>query len=138
MRRGRAKPAGRFHEVLEEQQIAELVDRFYGRVRQDDLLAPVFEAAIGEGWGPHLQRMKDFWSTVMLATMRYKGNPMMKHLLLPRLSASMFARWLELWRRTAGEICDPPAAAALIAKAEMIAERFLSAIDAYHGSQEAL
>jgi hemoglobin len=34
----------------------------------------------------------------------------------------MFARWLELWRETAAEILDEAGAAAVIAKAERIAE----------------
>lgn len=117
---------------LSEEQIAELVDRFYARVRGDELLGPIFEAAIGDEWVPHLAKMRAFWSTVMLASRTYKGNPMMAHLNLPRLTAVHFDRWLEIWRQTAGELFSEPIASQFIYKAEMIAERLLGTISLYH------
>lgn len=115
-----------------EEQIAELVDRFYARVRADEVLGPIFEAATGDGWAPHLARMRAFWSSVMLASRTYKGNPMVAHLNLPRLTREHFDRWLEMWRQTAGELCSAPAAEQFIGKAEMIAERLLGTISLYH------
>lgn len=66
-----------------EHQIKELVNLFYSRVRNDELLGPIFGAAINGNWEEHLIRMTDFWSTVVLASRRYKGNPMAAHLALP-------------------------------------------------------
>ncbi len=43
--------------------IRHLVGRFYGRVREDPVLAPVFLAAVGgtdEAWAAHLDRITDF------------------------------------------------------------------------------
>ena len=117
---------------LSEEQIAELVDRFYARVRGDELLGPIFEAAIGDEWVPHLAKMRAFWSSVMLASRTYKGNPMMAHLNLPRLTEVHFNRWLEIWAQTAPEICPEPIASQFICKAEMIAERLLGTISLYH------
>ena len=117
-----------------EAQIAELVDNFYGKVRVDPLIGPIFESALGGEWGPHLAKMRSFWSTVVLASHTYKGNPMIVHLNLPRLTQAHFDRWLGLWRETTAEICDEPAAAMFVQKAEMIAERFLFAISSYRDS----
>jgi hemoglobin len=114
--------------AVTEQQIAQLVDDFYGKIRSDDLLGPIFADAIGEDWGPHLAKMRAFWSTVMLASGTYKGNPMMAHLGLPRLTRGHFDRWLEMWRATTSEVCPGPAADLFVEKAEMIAERLLYAI----------
>ena len=123
---------------LTEEQIAELVDTFYVRVRADELLAPVFKGAIGDDWGPHLAKMKAFWSSVMLASRTYKGNPMMAHLALPRLTRGHFERWLELWRETAPEVCGETAASLFVQKAEIIGDRLLQSVtlywDAVHGS----
>lgn len=119
-------------EDFSEEQIAELVDRFYARVRADEVLGPIFEAAICDGWAPHLARMRAFWSSVMLASRTYKGNPMVAHLNLPRLTREHFDRWLEMWRQTAGELCGEPAAEQFVGKAEMIAERLLGTISLYH------
>ena len=118
---------------VSEEQIAALVDAFYVRVRQDTTLGPVFERVLDGGWEPHLAKMRAFWSSAMLGSGRYKGNPMMAHLMLmPRLGAEHFERWLELWRETTAELCTPAAAAAFVAKAEMIGERLLATIDQYH------
>jgi|SRR5690349_21159493 hemoglobin len=120
-----------------EEQIKELVDCFYSRVRQDALLGPVFARAIGDHWEEHLTKMSDFWSTVMLASRRYKGNPMQVHIDLPRLNQGHFDRWLTLWRITTSELLDAPNAQVFVKKAEFIAERLLSAIDLYHNSPAA-
>lgn len=114
-----------------EEQISELVDRFYDRVRADALLGPIFDQAIGDSWALHLAKMKAFWSSVMLASRTYKGNPMMAHLALPRLGREHFERWLELWRETTPQICAEPAASVFVEKAEMIGERLLSSIVQY-------
>ncbi len=117
-----------------EEQIKELVDCFYSRVRQDELLGPVFAGAIGDHWEEHLTKMSDFWSTVVLASRRYKGNPMQVHINLPRLNQEHFDRWLALWRVTTSELLDQAHAQVFVKKAEFMAERLLSAIDLYHDS----
>jgi hemoglobin len=44
----------------------------------------------------------------------------LKH--IARIRPQMFERWLELWRETAREVLDETGAAAVIGKAERIAE----------------
>jgi hemoglobin len=106
---------------MTEQQLSDLVHEFYRKVREDAVLGPVFHPI--PDWPAHLERMAEFWSSVMLASGRYKGNPMMAHLKhKAAIEPSMFERWLGLWRETALEIFDPTAAIALVSKAERIAE----------------
>ena len=108
--------------AVTEEQLRSLVHSFYGKVREDSELGPVFNHAISD-WPHHLGKMVDFWSSVMLTTGRYKGNPMMMHLKhVARIRPDMFGRWLELWRETALELLDERGAAAVMAKAERIAE----------------
>jgi hemoglobin len=119
-------------DAVSEEQIAALVDTFYGRVRQDAVLGPVFERVIGNDWEPHLAKMRAFWSSLALGSGRYKGNPMMAHLMLmPRIGAEHFERWLALWRETTAELC-PAQAGFFVARAETMAERLLATIDQYH------
>jgi len=107
---------------MTEAQLTSLVHRFYAKVREDDVLGPVFGNAISD-WPHHLGKMVDFWSSVMLTTGRYKGNPLMMHLKhVAKIRPDMFGRWLDLWRETAGEVLDDAGAAAVAAKAERIAE----------------
>ena len=104
---------------LDEAMLGRLVHRFYDRVRADPMLGPVFAERIAD-WGPHLDRMVEFWSSVALMTGRYHGSPMPKHLPLP-VDAAHFDRWLSLFRETAAEVCPPEGAAWVIERAERIA-----------------
>lgn len=105
---------------IDEAMIARLVDAFYDRVRVDPLIGPVFQARISD-WGPHLEQMRLFWSSVALMSGVYHGRPMPKHLPLP-VDARHFDRWLELFEATAAEVCPPAAAAHFIERARRIAE----------------
>src|SRR5215469_587793 len=119
---------------INESSIANLVDRFYSRVREDDVLGPVFSRVIGDEWEPHLETMRSFWSSLMLASGRYKGNPMMAHLLLPRIGSEHFDRWLGLWKQTTSELFSPEAASLFLGKAQSMAERLLETINRYQAS----
>jgi hemoglobin len=107
---------------MTEADLERLVGVFYTRVREDAELGPLFDAAVGD-WPEHLVKLQAFWSSVMLTTGRYKGSPMGAHLRHARaIEPAMFNRWLQLWRETADECLDPADAAAIVAKAERIAE----------------
>jgi hemoglobin len=107
---------------MTEQQIRELVDLFYVRVRQDAVIGPLFNAAVDD-WPEHLERLAGFWSSVMLTSGRYKGSPVAAHRRHARaITPPMFDRWLELWRETARETLGAKDAVAVIAKAERISE----------------
>lgn len=85
--------------LCSEEEIATLVHDFYGRVRADKLLGPIFDAHIHD-WDEHLQTMVRFWSSLLLGAGTYHGQPMPKHVRLPDLSAELFQRWLALFRET--------------------------------------
>jgi hemoglobin len=106
---------------ISEAMIAELVEKFYGRVREDALLGPIFAAV--QDWDEHLARLRDFWSSVVLTTGRYHGQPMRAHLPFS-LIGNHFDRWLDLFEQTAREVCPPAAAAHFIDKARRIADSF--------------
>ncbi|PKQ06846.1 MAG: preprotein translocase subunit TatC [Alphaproteobacteria bacterium HGW-Alphaproteobacteria-12] len=105
-----------------EAEIERLVRTFYARIREDEVLGPIFDKAIGENWEPHLLKMCDFWSSVMLTTGRYKGQPMRAHLKLKTVTPGHFDRWLMLFRATAEEVCAPETAERFVEKAARIAE----------------
>jgi len=106
---------------ITEEMIGELVARFYGRVREDALLGPIF--AVVQNWDEHLAKLRDFWSSVVLMSGRYHGSPMRVHMPLS-LVGDHFDRWLDLFEQTAREVCPPPAAAFFIDKARRIADSF--------------
>jgi hemoglobin len=113
--------AGRLDHVSED-GIRRLVDAFYVKVRADPELAPIFARAIPGDWQPHLTRMYAFWSSVMLTTGRYKGNPVARHLAIPDMKLELFEHWLTLFDATCNELFDDATSEAFRIKAERIAE----------------
>src|SRR4051794_26650831 len=93
-------------EHVTEDDIRQLVDRFYAKVRRDPELGPIFLRAIPGDWLPHLNKMYAFWSSVMLTSGRYKGNPVAKHLAVEGIKFETFERWLALFDETCGELFD--------------------------------
>ena len=114
-------------DTITEPEISTLVDAFYAKVRRDPDIGPIFNAIVGD-WPHHLATLKDFWSTVLLTTGRYKGDPMMTHLQLP-LDPEHFQCWLALFAETANEILPPAVAANVIQKSHRIARNFQAGID---------
>ncbi len=116
---------------IDEAMIERLVHAFYAKVRQDELLAPVFAARI-EDWEPHLEQMCAFWSSVALMSGRYHGRPMEKHAPLP-VDARHFDRWLSLFEETARELCPPAAAEHFVERARPIAESLELGVAQFNG-----
>ena len=114
--------------AISDDRLHELVTRFYTKVRRDTLIGPLFNRAI-DNWPEHLEKLAGFWSSVMLTSGRYKGNPMAAHLKhAAEITPEMFERWLQLWHETTAEMFDPEAAQALAQKADRIAESLQLAI----------
>ena len=116
---------------IDDDMIERLVRTFYGAIRDDDLVGPVFAAHIAD-WEPHIRRMCEFWSSVALMSGRYHGEPMAKHLPLP-VDGRYFDRWLQLFERTAREVCPPAAAEHFIERARRIAQSLELGIAAHQG-----
>lgn len=115
---------------ITEALIADLVDTFYGRVRQDPLLAPVFARV--DNWDEHLAKLRTFWSSVVLMSGRYHGQPMQAHFPLT-IEPVHFDRWLALFEQTVSDVCPPSAAAIFLEKARRIADSFEMAIAGRRG-----
>ena len=112
---------------ITDQLIDRVVRGFYGRIRTDTLLSPIFENRITD-WEPHLRKMVEFWSSVTIMSGRYHGNPMAMHRNMP-VTAIHFSRWLALFRETVQDLCPPEAQAHFIDRAERIAQSLLMGIE---------
>lgn len=119
-RRARATAAAITRTGIDEAMIEQQVRTFYGRVRDDVVLGPIFAARI-TNWEPHLVQICAFWSSVMLQTGRYHGRPMQQHFKLP-ITGAHFDRWLSMWEAVARELCPPAQAALFIERARQIGE----------------
>lgn len=116
---------------IDEAMIKSLVRTFYGRVRRDPLIGPVFETRV-EDWDVHIARLCAFWSSVALMSGRYRGQPMAVHLPLP-IDTPHFDRWLEIFAATAREVCPPAAADHFLERATRIADSLEFGIAAQKG-----
>ncbi|WP_417360710.1 group III truncated hemoglobin [Galbibacter sp.] len=86
-------------EIISLEDIKRLVDVFYGKVRKDALLSPIFEEVIGDHWDTHLNKMYQFWQTVLLEEHTYYGSPFLPHIKLP-IKKQHFDQWLLLFNET--------------------------------------
>ena len=107
-------------------RLEQLVHSFYADVRADGLLGPVFDGAIGAHWDAHLERMVEFWSTVMLATRSFRGNVFGKHMALEGIEAEHFLRWITLWHEHTSRLFAPDAAHELQQTAHGIARNLFA------------
>ena len=117
---------------IDDAMIHRLVHGFYDRIRTDPVLGPIFEREIDD-WDPHLAKMCDFWSSVVLMTKRYDGRPVPAHVKIPGLDHAHFEHWLELFRATARDLCPPAAADLFIDRAERIAQSLRLSLDFHRG-----
>ena len=80
-----------------------LVDTFYKQVLVDDVIGFIFTDVAKISMEKHMPTMYNFWETILLGKMAYKGNPMSKHFDLNKKSPLLpehFARWKKLWFAT--------------------------------------
>ena len=91
---------------------------FYGTARQDEVLAAAFAGV--DDWERHIATITSFWSSVALLTGEYHGRPMQAHAHLA-LTHVHFARWLEIFERTARAHFREAGAEYLLEKARRIA-----------------
>lgn len=104
-------------QLVDEAGVRRLVQAFYERVRDDDLLGPVFEARLSTDWDHHLDRMVAFWSGVLLGRPGFRGDPVGVHRAIPGLGPHHFDRWLDLFGATLEDVVPGPAAADILARA---------------------
>jgi hemoglobin len=102
--------------------IGRLVRTFYARVMKDGRLGPIFAHHVTGDWEPHLERMTDFWCSVVLKDGSYQGRPVPAHLKLKTVVESDFEVWLGLFGKTVWELCEPDVAEIFVERAQRIAK----------------
>ena len=108
--------------------IDHFVETFYGKIREDHLLGPIFGERIAD-WPAHLGRMKAFWRSVLHNSGEFAGNPMLKHMVIPGIELRHFSHWLDLFYETLRDAEPTSDATALVGgRARMIADSLLTGI----------
>ena len=114
-------------EIKDRKDIRKLVGLFYGTVRENDVLGPIFNRAIpNEKWDSHMEKITDFWDSAIFGTMTFRGNPATKHVELDKtndykINQDHFAIWLTHWRKTIEENYEGEVAENMKMRAEKMA-----------------
>lgn len=117
-------PADHAKPAITEDTIYAMVHQFYGRIRVEPTLGPIFDAQIEpQAWPTHLARMCDFWSSALLGTQRFQGNPLRVHMQLDSLKLEHFSLWLGLFADTLRQVYPEETAALIEAKARRIGRK---------------
>lgn len=120
-----------------EIMIKQVVLEFYKRVRKHEELASIFNDIVAD-WDEHLGRLEEFWSSLVLGSGRYKGNPLAIHIMhADRIDRRMFEHWLTLWTQTTQQMLPADLAADMQAKAHRIADRLQRGMSSHRGERNA-
>jgi hemoglobin len=119
-------------DITTEADVKQLVDAFYDKVNQDALLSPVFNDHARVNWEKHLPVMYRFWSSILLGTASYEGQPFHKHAFLP-VDQAHFSRWLLLFYDTITARFQGPNAEEAKLRAANIGRIFLNKIRQIQG-----
>jgi len=116
-------------DITDKTDIIDIVDRFYNLVRSDNLLYPIFKLRIEDNdWERHLNRMYDFWNTVLFFKKEYKGNPFSKHVDLP-IDLQHFQQWSDLFKKVIDDNYQGPIAEQTKKRVDNMSKVFLSKLD---------
>lgn len=102
--------------------IRRVVEGFYGKVRQDALLGPVFNELV-QDWDAHIEKVSAFWRYATRLDRTYNSRDFMPaHLRHAQIEPSLLPQWLSLFRQTAMDVCTEQGAGVLIDIAERMAD----------------
>ena len=116
-------------DITNKADIKLLIDAFYGKVRIDPLLGPVFASAIPQDeWQAHMEIMYSFWNTAIFSVEDYRGNPFSKHADLP-IQGIHFERWISLFHATTDEFFQGEKAEEIKSRADKMGAVFQAKLD---------
>ena len=94
-------------DIQNREDIVLLVDTFYGKVKENRTIGPIFDDIIKVDWQTHLPKMYAFWSSILLGEHSYSGNPMTTHIKIDKmipLGEKEFSEWLLLFHQTIDDL----------------------------------
>jgi hemoglobin len=96
-------------DIKNRKDIEQLINKFYDKVKQDEVIGFIFNDVAKVNWEKHLPVMYDFWESIIFLSNKYAGNPMVVHTHLNsriQLTKKHFERWLKLFSETIDELFE--------------------------------
>jgi hemoglobin len=116
-------------DIEKREDIVVMVDTFYQKVQQDELIGPIFNSRIApEAWPAHLDRMYTFWTTILLNQPGYSGQPFEKHRDMP-INKAHFERWVSMFKTIVDSLFEGPIANKAKYRAELMGHLFLAKLE---------
>jgi hemoglobin len=104
-----------------------LVDAFYLKVQEDDVIGFFFNQRLEGKWEAHHKKLYRFWHTVLLRRPDYFGNPVPIHFNM-QLKKEHFDHWLQVWCTTVDERFEGPIAERAKFRGQTMAKAFYNKI----------
>tara|TARA_R110002050_G_scaffold350_5_gene2333 strand:- start:15075 stop:15473 length:399 start_codon:yes stop_codon:yes gene_type:complete len=97
-------------EIKEREDVNLLVVSFYTKIREHQILGPIFNGIIKD-WDSHLELLTDFWESQLLLKRKYIGNPIAAHQEVDKkmnhtITPEHFGLWLNEWFATIDELFE--------------------------------
>lgn len=124
-------------EIMAIEDVQLLVDTFYSRVREDELLGPIFEGRLEGKWEEHLGKMYRFWQTILLGEHTYYGSPLMPHLNMP-VEKKHFQQWVGIFHQTVDDLFSGEVAEEAKWRGNRMAEMFNYKIEFFRNNSGAI
>ena len=112
-------------DIQTKEDIAEIVASFYGDLMKDELLSDFFTRVVRLDLEVHLPVITNFWASVLLHDMSYRGNVMVKHIELHAkkpIEDQHFDRWLNTWIKHVERAHKGPIADEAIKRARLMTD----------------
>ena len=116
------------HDIQTLDDVKLLVDSFYGKVRSNTHIGPIFNERIGDRWPEHLEKMYRFWQTVLLGEHTYVGAPFVPHATMP-IEHEHFQTWVGIFQATVSDLFEGKVADEALWRANKMAQLFESKLD---------
>jgi hemoglobin len=127
-------------DIKNKDDIKLLVDTFYGKIRENELLGPIFIDLAQVNWEKHLPKMYNFWNMILFDEPGYEGHPLRPHLIINQvqpLTPFHFDTWLNMFDATVDELFEGEKADEIKTRAKNVAMSWAYKID-YMNKQEAV
>lgn len=94
-------------DIQTTEDIETLVNTFYDRVKQDQVIGFFFNDIAQTNWETHLPKMYQFWRALLFADVKFEGNPVGAHIPINAevpIEARHFEHWVSLWHQTIDDL----------------------------------
>lgn len=116
------------HDIQSKEDVIVMVNSFYDKVNEDELLSYIFNDFAEVDWAHHLPIMYRFWDSLIFGSGTYKGNPFAKHIRLP-IHKQHFQCWIQLFEQNIDEHFEGEIANHTKLRAQSIAHIFQNKLE---------